>query len=55
MNEFPGTEVELTTILVVHDLGRSRDFWHDIVGAEVYREDGGTSCVLRLVGGGSCS
>jgi catechol 2,3-dioxygenase-like lactoylglutathione lyase family enzyme len=47
---FPGPEVELTTILVVTDVARSRDFWRDVVGAEVYREYGGTSCVLRLAG-----
>jgi catechol 2,3-dioxygenase-like lactoylglutathione lyase family enzyme len=50
MSVFPGPEVELTTILVVRDVGRSRDFWRDVVGAEVYREYGGTSCVLRLAG-----
>lgn len=47
---FPGPEVELTTILVVRDVDRSRDFWRDVVGAEIYREYGGTSCVLRLAG-----
>jgi catechol 2,3-dioxygenase-like lactoylglutathione lyase family enzyme len=50
MTAFPGPEVELTTILVVSDVDRSRDFWRDVVGAEVYREYGGTSCVLRLAG-----
>ena len=45
---FPTDEVELTTILVVSDVDRARDFWRDVVGAEVYREYGGTSCVLRL-------
>jgi catechol 2,3-dioxygenase-like lactoylglutathione lyase family enzyme len=48
---FPGPEVELTTILVVSDVSRSRDFWRDVVGAEVHREYGGTSCVLRFAGG----
>jgi len=47
---FPTDEVELTTILVVSDIDRARDFWRDVVGAEVYREYGGTSCVLRLAG-----
>lgn len=47
---FPEPGVELTTILVVRDVDRSRDFWRDVVGAEVYREYGGTSCVLRLAG-----
>lgn len=50
MSAFPGPEVELTTILVVSDVTRARDFWRDVVGAEVYREYGGTSCVLRLAG-----
>lgn len=47
---FPGSDVELTTILVVTDIDRARYFWRDVVGAEVYREYGGTSCVLRLAG-----
>jgi catechol 2,3-dioxygenase-like lactoylglutathione lyase family enzyme len=47
---FPTDEVELTTILVVSDVDRARDFWRDVVGAEVYREYGGTSCVLWLAG-----
>jgi catechol 2,3-dioxygenase-like lactoylglutathione lyase family enzyme len=47
---FPGPEVEVTTILVVSDVNRARDFWRDVVGAEVFREYGGTSCVLRLAG-----
>ena len=50
MSGFPGPEVELTTILVVSGVDRARDFWRDVVGAEVYREYGGTSCVLRLAG-----
>ena len=50
MSGFPGPEVELTTILVVNDVNRARDFWHGVVGAEIYREYGGTSCVLRLAG-----
>ena len=50
MAPFPGPDVELTTILVVSDVDRARDFWRDVVGAEVYREYGGTSCVLRLAG-----
>lgn len=50
MSGFPGSDVELTTILVVSDVHRARDFWRDVVGAQVYREYGGTSCVLRLAG-----
>lgn len=47
---FPDAGVELTTILVVRDVDQSRDFWRDVVGADVHREYGGTSCVLRLAG-----
>jgi catechol 2,3-dioxygenase-like lactoylglutathione lyase family enzyme len=50
MSGFPGPGVELTTILVVREIGVARDFWRDVVGAEVVREYGGTSCVLRLAG-----
>jgi lactoylglutathione lyase len=39
--------MELTHILVVRDIARSRAFYSDVLGAEVYREYGGTSCVLR--------
>lgn len=47
---FPDESVALTTILVVSDVDRARDFWRDVVGASVYREYGGTSCVLQLAG-----
>jgi lactoylglutathione lyase len=48
--DFPGEGMELTHLLVVSDLGRSRDFYRDVMGAELYREYGGTSAVLRLLG-----
>jgi catechol 2,3-dioxygenase-like lactoylglutathione lyase family enzyme len=48
MTEFPGPDSALTTILVVRDIGRARDFYRDVLGAEIYREYGGTSCVLRF-------
>jgi len=41
---------ELTQLLVVSDLDRSRAFYRDVLGATVEREYGGTSCVLRLLG-----
>ena len=41
---------ELTHILVVADAAASRDFYRDVVGAEVVREYGGTSVVLSLSG-----
>jgi catechol 2,3-dioxygenase-like lactoylglutathione lyase family enzyme len=47
---FPSSADELTTILVVSDVDRARDFWRDVVGADVHREYGGTSCVLRFGG-----
>ncbi len=47
---FPTEGMELTHILVVADLDRARTFYRDVLGAEVYREYGGTSCVLRAFG-----
>ena len=48
--EFPGEGVELTHILVVGDMNRSRSFYRDVLGATVIREYGGTSCVLQFQG-----
>ena len=45
-----GAGVAVTHILVVGDPARSRDFWVNVLGAELYREYGGTSVVLRLAG-----
>lgn len=50
MPDFPTPDVALTQLLVVSDVRRSRDFYRDVLGAEVYREYGGTSCVLRFQG-----
>lgn len=51
MNEdFPRAGVELTHILVVSDIDTSRTFYRDVLGASVYREYGGTSCVLQFQG-----
>ncbi|MGE0815084.1 MAG: VOC family protein [Vicinamibacterales bacterium] len=47
---FPTDGVALTTLLVVSDVNRSRDFYRDVLGATVYREYGGTSCVLSFQG-----
>lgn len=47
---FPTDDVEVTHLLVVSDVGASRDFYRDVLGAEVHREYGGTSCVLRFQG-----
>jgi lactoylglutathione lyase len=48
---FPSGDMELTHILVVSDVSVSRDFYRDVLGATVHREYGGTSCVLRFLGG----
>lgn len=47
---FPTDGVELTHLLVVSDLERSKRFYRDVLGASVYREYGDTSCVLRFQG-----
>ena len=48
-SSFPAN-TELTHILVVANAGVARDFYRDVVGAEVFREYGGTSVVLSLSG-----
>lgn len=48
--EFPGEGMALTHILVVGEVDRARDFYTKVLGAEVYREYGGTSCVLSFLG-----
>jgi catechol 2,3-dioxygenase-like lactoylglutathione lyase family enzyme len=45
-----GADVAVTHILVVADPAASRDFWVDVLGAEPYREYGGTSVVLSFAG-----
>jgi catechol 2,3-dioxygenase-like lactoylglutathione lyase family enzyme len=40
----------LTHILVVSDLERSRDWYRDVLGAELYREYGGSSAVFNFNG-----
>ena len=47
---FPQDGMELTHLLVVGDLARARAFYVDVLGAELYREYGGTSAVLRFLG-----
>ena len=41
---------ELTTILVVNNLAKAKDFYIDVLGAELFREYGGTSLVLKFLG-----
>ena len=48
--EFPPDGVELTHLLVVSDMEKSRTFYRDVLGATVVREYGGTSCVLSFQG-----
>ena len=48
-SEFPSHGMALTHILVVGDLARSVPFYRDVLGASVYREYGGTSCVLQFL------
>ncbi len=48
--DFPTDGVELTQLLVVSDMERSRSFYRDVLGATVVREYGGTSCVLNFQG-----
>jgi len=46
----PFINSELTTILVVQDMEKSRKFYLDILEAELFREYGGDSMVLRFLG-----
>ncbi|GAB5538830.1 MAG: hypothetical protein Salg2KO_09330 [Salibacteraceae bacterium] len=47
MNPFKNST--LTTILVVSDMKKSKHFYIDQLGAELYREYGGTSTVLKFL------
>lgn len=50
-NSFPTDDMALTHILVVQDMARAKLFYKDVLGADVYREYGGDSCVLQFLGG----
>jgi catechol 2,3-dioxygenase-like lactoylglutathione lyase family enzyme len=50
MTTFPPPDLDVTHILVVEDLERSRAWYLDVLGATLYREYGGSSVVLRLGG-----
>lgn len=41
---------ELTTLLVVSDMAKSKKFYVDILGAKLFREYGGDSLVLEFLG-----
>ena len=47
---FPTDAVEVTVLLVVADVDRSRDWYRDVLGASLYREYGGSSAVLQFQG-----
>jgi catechol 2,3-dioxygenase-like lactoylglutathione lyase family enzyme len=47
---FPTDGVELTVLRVVSDLERARHFYRDVLGANEFREYGGTSAVLQFAG-----
>lgn len=46
---FPSSDMELTRLLVVQDIERSRAWYGDVLGAEVLREYG-SSVVLKFLG-----
>jgi catechol 2,3-dioxygenase-like lactoylglutathione lyase family enzyme len=47
---FPADDMELTRLLVVADIERSKAWYTEVLGATLYREYGGSSCVLQLLG-----
>ncbi|UCH65948.1 MAG: hypothetical protein JSW63_02095, partial [Ignavibacterium sp.] len=47
---FPTDDMELTHILVISDLEKSKVFYKDVLGSEIISEYGGTSCVLKFQG-----
>lgn len=49
INNNPFEHSELTTILVVSDLEESKKFYIDQLGANLYREYGGSSVVLKFL------
>lgn len=48
--EFPGKDMALTHILVVSNIEEAKKFYTNVLGAEIYREYGGNSCVLQFLG-----
>lgn len=47
---FPTPDMALTQILVVSDIGRSTTWYREVLGAELFREYGGTSAVFNFNG-----
>ncbi|NOR34492.1 MAG: VOC family protein [Bacteroidales bacterium] len=50
MKNNPFEASELTTILVVSDMAKSKLFYVDVLGAKIFREYGGDSQVLEFLG-----
>lgn len=50
MTDFPSDGMSMTHIMVVSDINRARDFYRDVLGANIYREYGGSSVVLDFQG-----
>src|SRR6266566_6793029 len=48
--DFPTDGVEVTVLRVVNDLKQSRHFYKDVLGAQEFREYGGSSAVLKFAG-----
>lgn len=48
--DFPSEGMALTHILVISNLERARTFYTDVLGATLYREYDGSSCVLSFQG-----
>lgn len=49
-SEFPVDGVELTQLLVVTDIEKSKGFYRHVLGAKLFREYGGTSAVFEFEG-----
>ena len=47
---FPTEDMELTHILVINNLEKSKQFYVDILGAKIHSEYGDTSCVVNFQG-----
>ena len=49
-SEFPVDGVELTQLLVVTDIDKSKGFYRHVLAAKLFREYGGTSAVFEFEG-----
>lgn len=50
MAAFPTEDMALTHILVISNMDAAKAFYRDVLGASLYREYGGTSCVFSFQG-----